>query len=446
MAESTLSNSTPEPGPAPESENQESGGHTHNPLVRYFKLLGPGLVTGASDDDPGGIATYSIAGAALGYGMLWTAVATLPLTIAIQLTCARIGLVSGRGLAGVLRRYYPRRLLYLACLFLLVANIFNISADLGGMAEVVQMLTGVRSIVFVPVFGLLILAVTVYTSYATFARYLKWLTAVLFSYVIAAFLARPDWKSVFFATVLPDLSRDANSIATLVGIFGTTISPYLFFWQASQEVEEEKALGRRTLAQRRGATEHELHDARLDVTTGICLSNLVFYFIILTTASTLYRVGERDIQTARQAAEALKPLAGEAAYLLFALGIIGTGLLAIPVLAGSASFAVAELFGWRAGLDLSPRRGRRFYLVLAGAMVIGMILDLFDANPIRMLFWSAIVNGILAPPLLVLVMLVGNNRKVMGEHTNGFWLNLLGWTATAVMAVAAIALILTSLA
>ena len=187
-------------------------------------------------------------------------------------------------------------------------------------------------------------------------------------------------------------------------------------------------------------------DARVDVTTGICLSNLVFYFIILTTASTLYRVGERDIQTARQAAEALKPLAGEAAYLLFALGIIGTGLLAIPVLAGSASFAVAELFGWRAGLDLSPRRGRRFYLVFAGAMVIGMILDLFDMNAIRMLFWSAIVNGILAPPLLVLVMLVGNNRKVMGEHTNGFWLNLLGWTATAVMAVAAIALILTSLA
>ncbi|TAJ79990.1 divalent metal cation transporter [bacterium] len=415
-------------------------------MVRYFKLLGPGLVTGASDDDPGGIATYSIAGASLGYGMLWTAIATLPLTIAVQLTCARIGLVSGRGLAGVLRHSYPRRLLYVACLLLLVANVFNISADLGGMAEVVEMLTGVRSIVFVPLFGFLTLAVTVYTSYATFARYLKWLTVVLFAYVIAPFLARPDWARVLWATVLPDLSRDPNYMATLVGILGTTISPYLFFWQASQEVEEEKALGRRTLAQRRGATEHELHDARLDVITGICLSNLVFYFIILTTASTLYRAGQRDIQSARQAAEALKPLAGDAAYFLFALGLIGTGLLAIPVLAGSASFAVAELFGWRAGLDLSPRRARRFYLVLAGAIVIGMILDLLNTNPIRMLFWSAVLNGVLAPPLLVLVMLVGNNRKVMGEHANGFWLNLLGWTATALMAVAAIALLVVSLA
>ncbi len=445
MAEPTLSGPTNEPVSAPDSEQRESGEHTHNPIIRYFKLLGPGLVTGASDDDPGGIATYSIAGASLGYGMLWTAIATLPLTIAVQLTCARIGLVSGRGLAGVLRHYYPRRFLYVACLLLLVANVFNISADLGGMAEVVEMLTGVRSIVFVPLFGFLTLAVTVYTSYATFARYLKWLTVVLFAYVIAPFLARPDWARVLWATVLPDLSRDPNYMATLVGILGTTISPYLFFWQASQEVEEEKAQGRRTLAQRRGATEHELHDARLDVTTGICLSNLVFYFIILTTASTLYRAGQRDIESARQAAEALKPLAGNAAYFLFALGLIGTGLLAIPVLAGSASFAVAELFGWRAGLDLSPWRGRRFYLVLAGAIVIGMILNLFDTNSIRMLFWSAILNGVLAPPLLALVMLAGNNRKVMGEHANGFWLNLLGWTATALMAVAAIALLLTSL-
>lgn len=429
----------------PESEQRESSEHTHNPLIRYFKLLGPGLVTGASDDDPGGITTYSIAGASLGYGMLWTAVVTLPLTIAVQLICARIGLVSGRGLAGVLRTYYPRWFLYVACLLLLVANVFNISADLGGMAEVVEMLTGIRSIVFVPVFGLLILAVTIYTSYAMFARYLKWLTAVLFAYVIAAFLARPDWKSALLATVVPALSRDPDYIITLVGILGTTISPYLFFWQASQEVEEEKGQGRRTLAQRHGATEHELHDARVDVTTGICFSNLVFYFIILTTASTLYRAGQRDIQSASQAAEALKPLAGDAAYFLFALGLIGTGLLAIPVLAGSASFAVAELFRWRAGLDLTPRRARRFYLVLTGAIVIGMILDLFNTNPIRMLFWSAVLNGVLAPPLLILVMLVGNNRKVMGEHTNGFWLNLLGWTATACMTLAAVALLVTSL-
>lgn len=413
--------------------------HTHNPLVRYFKLLGPGLVTGASDDDPSGITTYSVAGASLGIGLLWTAIATFPLMAAVQLVCARIGLVTGHGLAGAIRRHYPRSFLYAACLLLLVANVFNISADLGGMAESAAMLTGIPSLVFVPVFGLSILALTTYTSYATFAKGLKWLTAVLFAYVVAAFLAGPDWKNVILASVLPAVTWDPASITTLVGILGTTISPYLFFWQASQEVEEEKARGRRTLAQRRGATEHELRDARLDVNTGMFFSNLVMYFIILATASTLYRAGQRDIETARQAAEALRPLAGDTAYLLFALGLIGTGLLAIPILAGSASFAVAELFGWRSGLDLSPRRARRFYLVIAGAIVTGMILDAFETNPIQMLFWSAVLNGILAPPLLVLVMLVGNNRNIMGEHTNGFWLNLFGWTATALMTVAAVA-------
>jgi len=433
------------PVPAPPPEPAEPAQHTHNPLVRYFKLLGPGLVTGASDDDPGGIATYSVAGASLGYGMLWTAIATFPLMAAVQLICARIGLVTGRGLAGAVRNHYPRPFLYAACLLLLVANVFNVGADLGGMAEAAAMLIGLPSLVFVPVFGLAILVVTVYTSYATIAKYLKWLTAVLFAYVIAAFLARPDWKGVVLASVVPSLSLDPVYVATLVGILGTTISPYLFFWQASQEVEEEKARGRRTLAQRRGATEHELRDARLDVNTGMFFSNLVMYFIILATASTLYRAGLRDIQTAQEAAEALRPLAGDTASLLFALGLIGTGLLAIPVLAGSASFAVAELFGWRSGLDLSPRRGRRFYLVLAGAIVIGMILDVFATNPIRMLFWSAVLNGVLAPPLLLLVMLVGNNRHIMGEHTNGFWLNLLGWTATALMTAAAVAFFMTTL-
>ncbi len=416
---------------------QEPEKHSHNPLVRYFKTLGPGLVTGASDDDPGGITTYSVAGASLGLGMLWTALATLPLTIAIQLICARIGLVSGFGLAGAVRHHYPRGFLYGACLLLLVANVFNISADLAGMAESATMLTGIPSLVFVPLFGLAILWVTVYTSYATFARYLKWLTVVLFAYIVAALLAHPHWGEVLRATFVPTFRWDSTYIATLVGILGTTISPYLFFWQASQEVEEEKGRGRRTLAQRRGATPHELRDARLDVTTGICLSNLVFYFIILTTGATLYRSGHRDIETARQAAEALRPLAGNLAYVLYAVGLIGTGMLAIPVLAGSASFAVAEVFGWRSGLDLSPWKGRRFYLVFAGAMVAGMTLDVFRFNPIRMLFYSAVLNGVLAPPLMLLVMLVGNNRKIMGEHVNGFWLNLFGWIATGAMAAAA---------
>ena len=425
-------------------ETEETERHSHNPLVRYFKLLGPGLVTGASDDDPSGITTYSIAGASLGYSMLWTALATFPLMAAVQLICARIGLVTGRGLAGALRHHYPRPFLYAACLVLLVANVFNIAADLAGMAESAAMLTGAPTHVFVPLFGVGIMLVTVYTSYATFAKCLKWMTAVLVSYVVAAFIARPDWRAVLGATVVPEIRWDPLYVGTLVGVLGTTISPYLFFWQASQEVEEEKARGKRTSAQRRGATPHELSDARLDVNTGMLFSNVVMYFIILATASTLNRAGTTEIETAREAAEALRPLAGETAYLLFGLGLIGTGLLAVPVLAGSASFAVAEVFGWRSGLDLSPRRGRRFYLVFAGAIVGGMLLDAFRMNPIRMLFLSAVLNGLLAPPLLLLVMLVSNDARIMGEHTNGVWLNVLGWGATAVMAAAAAAFFLAS--
>ena len=418
--------------------------HSHNPIVRYFRILGPGLVTGASDDDPSGIATYSIAGAVHGYLFLWTAVITFPLMAAIQLVCARIGLVTGRGLAGTVRQHYPRPLIAGACLILLVANVFNIAADLGGMAEAAAMLTGLPALPFVVVFGVGITVITVYTSYATFAQTLKWLTAVLFAYVAAAFLAHPHWPAVLMATVVPDFHWTRRFVSTLVGILGTTISPYLFFWQATQEVEEEKRRGKKTIAQRRGATLHELADARLDVNTGMFFSNLVMYFIILATASTLHRAGVQDIETARQAAEALRPLAGDAAYVLFAMGLVGTGLLAIPVLAGSASFAVAELFAWRAGLDLKPRSARRFYLVFASAMAGGIALSLLGANAMRTLFFSAVLNGLLAPPLMVLVMLVGGNRKVMGEHVNGFWLRLLGWTATAIMTAAALAFFLTS--
>ena len=427
------------------NELLETDSHSHNPLVRYFRNLGPGLVTGASDDDPSGITTYSVAGAALGYGMLWTALATFPLMAAVQLICARIGLVTGRGLAGTIRRHYPRPFLYVACLLLLVANVFNIGADLAGMADATHMLTGVPPLVSVPMFGLAVLLATVYLTYARFAQYLKWLTGVLFAYVLAALLAKPDWRQVAVATVVPSLRGDALYVTTLVAVLGTTISPYLFFWQASQEVEEEKARGRRTLVQRRGANAHELSDARLDVITGMLFSNVVMFFIMLATGATLHPSGRSEIETARGAAEALQPLAGDGAYLLFALGLIGTGFLAVPVLAGSASFAVAEVFGWRAGLDLSPRRGRRFYLVFAGAVATGVVLRLAGTNPIRMLFLSALLNGLLAPPLLLLVMLVSNNRKIMGAHANGPWLNVLGWSATIVMSVAALAFLATSL-
>jgi NRAMP (natural resistance-associated macrophage protein)-like metal ion transporter len=429
--------------PARPSESARSD-HSHNPLRRYFQTLGPGLVTGASDDDPSGIATYSVAGAAFGLGFLWTALLTFPLMAAIQLVCARIGLVTGRGLAGAIRHHYPRWLVLAACLILLVANVFNIAADLTGMADAGAMLTGVPAVLLLVLFGVGITIATVRLSYATLSRCLKWLTSVLFAYVIAAVLARPHWGSALKATVLPSLEWNNASVATLVGILGTTISPYLFFWQASQEVEEEKGQGRRTVAQRRGATAHELADARLDVNTGMFFSNFVMFFIILATASTLSRSGQRNIQTALEAAEALRPLAGDAAYVLFALGLIGTGLLAIPVLAGSASFAVAEIFGWRAGLDLKPRAARRFYLVFSGAITTGMILAIQQTNPIHVLFLSAVLNGLLAPPLMVVIMLVGSNPKIMGAHVNGFWLTALGWAATALMAIAGLAFFATA--
>ena len=425
--------------------NAEPDKHSHNPLVRYFRTLGPGLVTGAADDDPSGVTTYAVAGAAFGTGMLWTAVVTLPLMAAIQLVCAHIGVVSGRGLAGAMRAHYPRWFLYAACLLLLAANVFNIAADLAGMADAAEMLTGLTSGLWVPVFGLVVLTATVYTSYARFAAWLKWLTAVLFAYVISAFLAHPNWANALRDTLVPRLSLDAAFVSTLVGILGTTISPYLFFWQASQEVEEERALGRRTVRERHGATDHELRDVRRDVVTGMVFSNVVMYFIMLSAAATLHRAGRVDIETSRQAAEALRPLAGNAAYLLFTLGLVGTGLLAIPILAGSASYAVAEVFGWRSGLDLSPRRARRFYAVLGGAIVAGALLDSLNVSAVRMMFLSAVLNGLLAAPLLVLVMLVGNNRKIMGRRVNDRWLNVLGWSATGIMTVATLLFFWTSL-
>lgn len=408
-------------------------------LRRYLTVLGPGLVTGAADDDPSGIATYSIAGASFGYGLLWMPLAVFPLMAAVQLVCARIGLVSGRGLAGAVRRCYPRPVLYGVCVLLLVANVFNIAADLSAMADSVEMLTGVSPRVAIPVFGVGLLFVIVYTSYRTFAKCLTWLTIVLFAYVVAAFLASPDWRSVLAAAIVPTIRWDLAWLTTFIAVLGTTISPYLFFWQASHEVEEEKARGRATVAARRGATSEELRDARIDVTAGMLISVLVMFFIMLTTASTLHRAGHTHIETSRQAAETLRPLAGNAAYLLFALGIVGTGLLAVPVLAGSASYAVAELFRWRAGLDLRPSQGKRFYVVLGLAIIGGIALDVFGMSPIRMLFISAVVNGVLAPPLLVLVMLVGNDRQTMGRHANGVWLNRLGWAATATMTAAAVA-------
>lgn len=411
--------------------------------IRYFfRNLGPGLITGAADDDPSGISTYSTAGAAFGYGMLWTAVFSLPLMTAVQLMCARIGLVAGRGLASVLRRYYSRRLLWFACALLLVANTVNIAADLGGMAEAAELVTGINSFWFIPTFTIVILVSLIFASYRTIARVFKWLTVVLFAYIGAAFLARPHWSEVARATLWPRISFDENYLMTFIAILGTTISPYLFFWQAAQEVEEEKAAGRMTVGRRMGASQDELKRMRNDVATGMTISVVVFYFIILTTGATLHAAGQRDIQTAQEAAEALRPLAGNLAYLLFSLGLVGTGFLGVPVLAGSAAYAVAEAGAWRAGMNERPRMAKKFYAVVAVAMLAGMALDYAGFNAIKMLFWSAVLNGMLAPPLIVIILLVCNNPSVMGERVNGRWLNALGVVAAVVMSAAAVAMLI----
>jgi NRAMP (natural resistance-associated macrophage protein)-like metal ion transporter len=408
---------------------------------RFFAELGPGLITGAADDDPSGISTYSVTGAAFGFAQLWTVFFAFPLMIAVQIMCARLGLVSGQGLAGVLRRRYPKWVLLGACTLLAVANTVNIGADLGGMAEAMEMMTGLHAVVWLPLFAGLIVVLLIWSSYRHIARVFKWLTLVLFAYVVAAFMAHPNWNQVLKATFVPHVEWTASYIATFVAILGTTISPYLFFWQAAQEVEEERSKGRKTIHARRGATGEELRAARTDVLTGMIFAGVVMYFIILTTGATLYEQGHRDIETARQAAEALKPLAGKGAYLLFTIGLVGTGMLGIPALAGSAAYAVAEAMHWRGSLDDHPRVAKKFYGVLAAAVVLGLGLNLLKLNAVKMLFYAAVVNGVLAPPLIVLVTMLTSDKKVMGKRVNPWLLKWAGWLTAAVMAAATIAMI-----
>lgn len=412
-------------------------------IREFFAELGPGLITGAADDDPSGVSTYSVAGAAFGYAPLWTAALSFPLMAAVQLMCARLGMVSGRGLASVIRRRYSRRVLWGACGLLIVANVINIGADLGGMAAVSEMVTGVKAVFWTPLYAGFIVSLLFWSSYRQIARIFKWLTLVLFAYVLAAFLAHPDWWAVLRATVIPHVEWSNGYLAIFVGILGTTISPYLFFWQAAQEVEEDRAAGRRTVQQRRGATDAELQRARTDVITGMFFSNFVMYFIILTTAATLHANGQTSIATARQAAEALRPLAGDGAYWLFAIGLIGTGMLGVPVLAGSCAYAVAEAEGWRGSLEDRPRLARRFYAVVAVSMMVGLILNFVGLDAVTMLFWSAVVNGVLASPLIVLVVLLTSDHTVMGKRVNPPLLRWLGWATAVVMTAAAVGMFVT---
>jgi NRAMP (natural resistance-associated macrophage protein)-like metal ion transporter len=419
-------------------EQSKSVGHGR--VRRFFGELGPGLITGAADDDPSGIATYSVAGAAFGFTQLWTVFFSIPLMIAVQLMCARLGLVAGEGLAAAIRRRYPRWVLWGACALLAISNTVNIGADLGGMAAAMEMMTGARPVIWLPVFAALIVGLLIWSSYRHIARVFKWLTLVLFAYVAAAILAHPHWSEVARATFLPHIELSTNYLATFVAILGTTISPYLFFWQAAQEVEVERAQGRRSIRARRGATEEELRAARTDVITGMAFAGVVMYFIIVATGATLFESGHRDIETARQAAEALRPVAGNGAYLLFTVGLLGTGMLGIPALAGSAAYAIAEAMHWRGSLNDRPRVAAKFYGVLAAAVVIGLVLNYTGANAVKMLFWAAVVNGALSSPLIVLITMLTSDKKVMGECTNSRLLRVLGWITALVMFVATVAM------
>jgi NRAMP (natural resistance-associated macrophage protein)-like metal ion transporter len=429
-------------GPATESLEKRLA-REKNPIRRLFLLLGPGLVTGASDDDPSGIGTYAQAGAALGLSSLWTALFTFPMMWSIQFICARIGMITGGGLAQVLRNHYPRWLLYPVVAGLVIANTINAGVDIGAIAAAINLLVPVPIAALIVPIAVAILIGQIWGSYRFIARTFKWLSLALFAYVLSAFFAKPDWSDILEATLFPTLRFDRRFLVILVGILGTTITPYLFFWQANQEVEEELSMGRRALSQRIGATAGELKYANWDVAIGMFFSNLVMYFIILATASTLFKSGQTHIESAIQAAQALRPLAGRAAYLLWAPGLIGAGVLCVPILTGSAAYAMAEALDWTHGLDEKPRRAKLFYGVISLSTLVGMLINFVGVNPMTALFWTAVLNGFLAPPILVVVMLIANNRSVLGEHVNGPVSNAIGWATTAAMCAAAVALVLT---
>lgn len=414
-----------------------------NPFIWFLKVLGPGFITGASDDDPSGIGTYAQAGTSLGFATLWTALATFPLMTSVQFICGKVGMVSGMGLAGVLRRYYSRKLLYPVVLGLVVANTINAGTDIGAIAVAINLLAPVPIIAMIVPITLTILALQIWGSYRLISKVFKWLGLALLAYIGSAFYAKPDIGEVLRGTFIPTFSFDRTFLTALVAILGTTISPYLFFWQASQEVEEKIEMGQTTLRERKGATRKELKYAAWDTIIGMFFSNIVMYFIILATAATLFKAGKTNIESATEAAQALRPLAGDAAYFLLALGLIGAGFLAVPILTGSAAYAVSEAFGWKYGLDKKPERAKQFYAIIGVSTLIGTLINFIGINPIKALFWTAVINGFLAPPLLVIIMLVANNKKVMGNKVNGVWTNALGWITTVVMFAAAIALVLT---
>ncbi|MGZ5870019.1 MAG: NRAMP family divalent metal transporter [Croceibacterium sp.] len=413
------------------------------PLLR--EIIGPGLITGASDDDPSGIATYSQAGAAFGYGLGWTLVVSYPLMAAVQMISARIGRTTGHGIAGNLRRYYPRWLLNAVVALLLVANTINIGADLGAMADATRLVIGGYETVYLIGFAAFCALVEVFMSYARYVAILKWLTLALLAYVATLMMVHVDWKEALLRLVIPDFSWSAAYITTIVAVFGTTISPYLFFWQASEEAEDVvETPGRRSLTKAPEQGAAELERIEYDTVGGMAASNIVALAIVFATAATLHGAGVTDIQTSAQAAEALRPIAGAQATIVFALGIVGTGLLAVPVLAGSAAYALGEAGGWPVGLARKPRKAKAFYGAIVAATAVGLILNFTPINPIKALYWTAVINGVVAVPVMAIMMLLTARSDVMGRFTVRGPLRWFGWLATLMMGAAALAMVLTT--
>lgn len=422
---------------------EETPGKTIKKTREYWNVLGPGLTTGASDDDPSGIATYSQTGAQYGFQLAWLAPLTFPLMSLVQEMCARIGLVTGRGLAGNIRLHFPKKVLYACTVSLFAANAFNIGADLGAMAKGVQLLRpGMNFGLTVVGFGLLCVVLQIYLPYARYARYLKWLAMVLLAYVASALMSHLQWGTVLKHTFIPSLKWSKDQLLLICAILGTTISPYLFFWQTSQEVESQILEGKTTLAQRRQeVSKQQIRDMRLDVWSGMLLSNVVFFFIVAACGALLFSNGVTNITSAAQAAEALRPFAGNLTYWLFAVGIIGTGLLAIPVLAGASSYAAAESFKWREGLYRKYRQAHAFYGVIILSVLIGLGINFLNINPIKALIWSAVLNGLVAPLVLALIVIISSSPHIMGEWVNKKAVTRWGWAVTVLMVISGIAAI-----
>lgn len=410
----------------------------HNPWNRakiFFRALGPGLVTGASDDDPSGIATYSTAGAQFGFALLWMTVWLLPMMVAVQETCARIGIITNKGLAGVLQRHYKKSIVIGAVFLLIIANIVNISADIGAMAASVRLFVNISFPLIATIIALVVVLMEVFIPYQSYIKVLKWLTIALIGYIITGFIIHPEWAVIIKSAIVPRFEFKETFIFALIAIFGTTITPYLFFWQTSEEVEES-AIATNSGKMTKVKVRSRIAERRTDIKTGMLFSQLVAFFIILTTGSVLFNNGIHDIASADQAAAALKPLAGDYAFVLFASGIIATGLLAIPVLAGSCAYALAEVMNWNEGLNKPFKSAKSFYSSIAIAVLIGLVLNFVGVNPMKALYYSAYLNGLVAVPLLIVIMVIGNDKKIMGVETHPRWVKFFGWLAVIFMAVA----------